>query len=143
MEVYKKIRNLRKQINYSQQMFADRIDVSRSVLSQIEINKLKPSIDIIAKIAKEFNIHISYFFEAEKEPYTDLSSSNTQELQEPVSEYNKGQCSSCNHLQVVNEIQQDVINSLEKTISTQFQLIELLEKKIEHINKETTDKIKD
>ena len=138
MKVSKKIRDLRKQMNYSQQLFADRIGVSRSVLSQIEINKLKPSIDIIAKIAKEFNISISYFFDYE----VNEESRNQQGIRvdEPEENYNKEKCPVCSQLFVINDIQKDVIHSLEKTISTQFQLIELLEKKIDSLDKERSAK---
>ncbi len=130
MEINKKIRNLRKKLNYSQQKFSDKIEISRSVLSQIEINKLKPSVDIIARIAKEFNISISYFFENDLE----LTDQNDYPLVRETSEkYDNKNCPLCKQLKVVNDIQKDVIHSLEKTISTQFQLIELLEKRIEVI----------
>ncbi len=139
MKINKKIRVLRKKLNYSQQQFADKIGVSRSVLSQIEINKLKPSTDIIAKISKEFNISVSYFFDPEvgEETKADYSI-----LEDSYTKYGNTECPLCHQLLAVNDIQKDVINNLEKTISTQFQLIELLEKRIEVIRKQHTGKIK-
>jgi len=130
MKVNQKIRDLRKQFGYSQQLFADKIGLSRSVLSQIEINKLKPSVDLIAKIAKEYNISVSYFFELET---VDQINTESSLAQEPPVKYDSTTCVFCKQLLVINNIQKDVIHSLEKTISTQFQLIELLEKKIENI----------
>ena len=136
MDANKKIRDLRKKLNYKQQDFADKIGVSRSVLSQIEINKLKPSLEIIANIAKVFNISVSYFFEHEDtEKQTEIN--NIPEVQEEQGKYNYTDCPTCHHLIVVNDVQKDVIQSLEKTISTQFQLIECLEKKIENYKKES------
>ncbi|GEM_PF-691015 len=141
MNVNKKIRDLRKKLNYKQKDFADKIGVSRSVLSQIEINKLKPSIEIIATIAKKFNISVTYFFEfGDAENYT--LNNNSSEAQEEQASYNDILCPVCQHLLAVNDVQKDIIQSLEKTISTQFQLIECLEKKIENYQKESLKQTK-
>ena len=119
MDVNKKIRDLRKKLNYKQQDFADKVGVSRSVLSQIEINKLKPSIETIANIAKVFNIFVAYFFEYE-DAEIQTENNKTSEVQEDREKYNYTDCPTCHHLIVVNDVQKDVINSLERTISTQF-----------------------
>lgn len=49
-----KIKKLREENNLTQQQFADKIGVSRSALSQIEIAKITPTLDVIEKIANNF-----------------------------------------------------------------------------------------
>ena len=58
-----KYKELRKNAGLSQEEFAIISGTSRSVISQIEIGKLKPSLENIAMLAKNLKIPYSYFFE--------------------------------------------------------------------------------
>jgi len=54
--IHLKIRHLREQSGLTQQDFASKIGVSRSTLSQIEIAKITPTLEIVHKIANIFCI---------------------------------------------------------------------------------------
>jgi len=56
---FKEIRNFFK---LTQIAFAEDIGVSRSVVSQIELKRFNPTIDLITVITTKFNIDLKYFF---------------------------------------------------------------------------------
>lgn len=51
---------LRKQHNLSQSELADKINVSRTIIGNYERNTNTPSIEVIIKMAKVFNVTIDY-----------------------------------------------------------------------------------
>lgn len=51
---------LRKQHNYSQSELADKINVSRTIIGNYERNANMPSIEVIVKMAKVFNVTVDY-----------------------------------------------------------------------------------
>lgn len=60
MEMHERIKNVRKKNNMSQNEFAERLGVTRSVISNIELNRLaKPEqkASLIKLISKEFNVN--------------------------------------------------------------------------------------
>lgn len=122
MQFSTKIKNLRLKLNFSQQEFADRIGVSRSVLSQIEIQKIKPSVELIATIAREFNISPDYFFV--DYPGQQLHNFSMASIQQ-------SDCDSCRQLFIVNETQKEIIENLQHTICAQQKLLKMLELKVE------------
>lgn len=72
MEMYERVREVRKENKLSQGEFAERLGVSRSVISNIELNRLanpEQKIPLIKLISKEFNINEEWllFGEGEKE----------------------------------------------------------------------------
>jgi transcriptional regulator with XRE-family HTH domain len=63
LDYAKKYRELRHQLGLSQAKFAIKSGTSRSIISQIEIGKLKPSLENIATVVKTFSLSYSYFFD--------------------------------------------------------------------------------
>jgi transcriptional regulator with XRE-family HTH domain len=55
-----KIIQLRKQLNLSQNELAEKINVSRTIIGNYERNTNLPSIEILLKMAKTFNVTIDY-----------------------------------------------------------------------------------
>lgn len=51
---------LRKQHNLSQSELADKINVSRTIIGNYERNANMPSIEVIVKMAKVFNVTVDY-----------------------------------------------------------------------------------
>jgi transcriptional regulator with XRE-family HTH domain len=63
------VRALRTEAGYSQESFADAIDVHRTQMGTLERGKGNPTLETIAAVAKGLRISISELFEAvEKEP---------------------------------------------------------------------------
>ena len=60
LDIGSKIITLRKKFNISQSELAKRVDVSRTIIGNYERNENTPSIDILLKIAKEFNVSVDY-----------------------------------------------------------------------------------
>jgi transcriptional regulator with XRE-family HTH domain/phage repressor protein C with HTH and peptisase S24 domain len=61
--IIERITKVRKDNGLSQEKFADDVGVSRSVLSQIEIGKILPSLEIIAIISSKFNVPYIYLID--------------------------------------------------------------------------------
>lgn len=59
------IKDLRFDKNLSQQTVADRIKISRSVLSQYENNLVEPTINVVRNLAIFFEVSASYLLELE------------------------------------------------------------------------------
>lgn len=63
MDYALKYRTLRETLRLSQAELAMHSGTSRSIISQIEIGKLRPSLENIASLSKSLNIKLEYFFE--------------------------------------------------------------------------------
>ena len=59
----KKVRNLRKSKGYSQESFADAVDLHRTYIGAIERGEQNVSLDNIERIAKALKIRISELFD--------------------------------------------------------------------------------
>jgi transcriptional regulator with XRE-family HTH domain len=59
-----KYKTLRQHFGLSQSEFAFKTGTSRSIISQIEIGKLKPSLENIASTSRAFNVSLNYFFKS-------------------------------------------------------------------------------
>jgi putative transcriptional regulator len=57
-----KIKELRKHLSLTQDQFATDLSVSRSIISQIEIGKFNPTLELLNDIARKYNIDANYFF---------------------------------------------------------------------------------
>lgn len=68
MTIGGKIRDVRRRNQLSQEEFALKIGVSRSVLSQIEIDKIRPSTETIKRISGLFNVDSDYLSLADELP---------------------------------------------------------------------------
>lgn len=60
MDIGSKITELRKQHNLSQTELAKKIDASRTIVGNYERNENTPSIDMILKLAKVFNVSVDF-----------------------------------------------------------------------------------
>ncbi|EOO23254.1 hypothetical protein IIU_07064 [Bacillus cereus VD133] len=58
---------IRKQFNYSQERFAEELNVSRQTVISIEKGKYNPSLPLAMKIAKVFNLKVEDIFILETE----------------------------------------------------------------------------
>lgn len=72
MEMFDRIKKVRKDNNLSQSDFAEKLGVTRSVISNIELNRLaKPNqkTSLIKLISKEFNVNEQWLLNGVGEPY--------------------------------------------------------------------------
>ncbi len=63
MEIFaKRLKELRKEQNLSQEKLAIEIKVDKSTIAKYETNKIDPSLEMMLKIAKYFKVPIGYLF---------------------------------------------------------------------------------
>lgn len=67
MSLEEKLKNLRKQHNFSQQEFADMLHVSRQAVSRWETGRAEPDIEMLRKISQLYKITIDDLINDEKE----------------------------------------------------------------------------
>ncbi len=60
LDIGSRIINLRKKANISQSELAKRVNVSRTIIGNYERNENMPSVDILLKIANEFNVSVDF-----------------------------------------------------------------------------------
>lgn len=60
LDIGSKIMTLRKKFNLSQSELAKKVEVSRTIIGNYERNENAPSVDILLKIAKTFDVSIDY-----------------------------------------------------------------------------------
>lgn len=70
MSYGEKIKEVRKRELMTQEVFAERIGVSRSVLSQIEIGRINPTAETLRSIARQFGVSLDYLV-MDEAPLTD------------------------------------------------------------------------
>lgn len=76
MEVYERIRELRKRLHLTQTEFGDRLGVSLSVINNIEYNRLaRPDqkLSLIKLMCKEFGVNEEWLLTGEGEPFPEKS----------------------------------------------------------------------
>lgn len=61
MQLHDKLRALRLRHYYTQQDIADKLGVTRSTVSNFEIGRRKPEIDILEKLAAIYGVDLNYF----------------------------------------------------------------------------------
>lgn len=61
------IRKFRNQLGWSQEKLAEKVDVSPSHITQIELGNRSPSIDVIEKLANAFGVEYSDLFTPDDE----------------------------------------------------------------------------
>ncbi len=71
---------LRKQAGMTQQQVADRIGVTKSVISFYELKERCPSPDVLIKYAKIFHVTTDYLLGVEREQMIDVSGLNEEEI---------------------------------------------------------------
>lgn len=60
LNIGERIIQLRKQNNLSQSELADKAEVSRTIIGNYERNTNTPSIEVLIKLAKVFNVNVDY-----------------------------------------------------------------------------------
>lgn len=63
MNLGEKITKLRKKYNYSQELLAERLNVSRQTISKWELGQAKPDVENIKNISKLFDITYDYLID--------------------------------------------------------------------------------
>lgn len=61
MQLHDKLKLLRQRHNYTQQDIADRLGVTRSTVSNFEIGRRKPEVDVLEKLAVIYGVDLNYF----------------------------------------------------------------------------------
>ncbi len=89
-----KFKEIRRSNLLSQEEFAKQVGVSRSVISQIEIDKIKPTLDALTTISKLFDVSLEYLMldeeplpEKDKLNYNNLFRDNILHKKQMVNEY--------------------------------------------------------
>lgn len=69
--MYKRLKELRTENNYSQSQIADLLHIKQNTYSQYETGKRQPSVELLAKIAKIFSVSVDYILELtdSEDPY--------------------------------------------------------------------------
>ena len=75
-----KIRNLRKNFNISQVELATRLGVTKQCVSNWENDNILPSVDMLVKIAKYFNVSTDYLLGLDSANVIDVSGLSTTEI---------------------------------------------------------------
>ena len=61
MQLHEKLKALRGYNYYTQQDIADKLGVTRATVSNFEIGRRKPEIDMLEKLAGIYNVDLNYF----------------------------------------------------------------------------------
>ena len=61
MQLHEKLKALRMRNHFTQQEIADKLGVTRSTVSNFEIGRRKPEIDVLEKLAAIYNVDLNYF----------------------------------------------------------------------------------
>ena len=75
---------VRKRAKLSQEEFALKVGTSRSIISQMEIGKIKPSYEVLITTAKEFGVDYKYLLEGDVQD----GESATMVMEAPSAGYN-------------------------------------------------------
>ena len=121
MEMYERIKTVRKDVGMSQNEFAEHLGVTRSVISNLELNRLaKPEqkTSLIKLISREFNVNEDWLLTGEGEMY--IVSEQDKKLAEAFAEI------SLSENEKLKEIVQNLTKLDDKTIDKINDLIDLL-----------------
>lgn len=77
MSYGKKFKEVRRAHLLSQEEFAKKLGISRSIVSQVEIDKIKPTINALKKMATTFNISLDFLMHDEEEPNNKIDFRNS------------------------------------------------------------------
>jgi len=80
-ELGKRIQELRKQHNISQNELADRVNVSKAQMSRYEVKGVQPPADILNKIAEVLGTSVDYLINGNTDEKAKASLKNTELIQ--------------------------------------------------------------
>lgn len=75
MTIGERVKELRKQINLTQQAFADRLNLKRNTVGSYEVNVVEPSDRTISDICREFNVNETWLRTGEGEIFNQITRS--------------------------------------------------------------------
>lgn len=75
MTIGERVKELRKQINLTQQAFADRLNLKRNTIGSYEVNVVEPSDRTISDICREFNVNETWLRTGEGEMFNQITRS--------------------------------------------------------------------
>lgn len=73
MTIGERVKELRKQINLTQQAFADRLNLKRNTVGSYEVNVVEPSDRTISDICREFNVNETWLRTGEGEMFNQIT----------------------------------------------------------------------
>jgi transcriptional regulator with XRE-family HTH domain len=75
MTIGERVKELRKQVNLTQQAFADRLNLKRNTVGSYEVNVVEPSDRTISDICREFNVNETWLWTGEGEMFNQITQS--------------------------------------------------------------------
>ena len=75
MTIGERVKELRKQVNLTQQAFADRLNLKRNTVGSYEVNEVEPSDRTISDICREFNVNETWLRTGEGEMFNQITRS--------------------------------------------------------------------
>lgn len=75
MTIGERVKELRKQVNLTQQVFADRLNLKRNTVGSYEVNVVEPSDRTISDICREFNVNETWLRTGEGEMFNQITQS--------------------------------------------------------------------
>lgn len=75
MTIGERVKELRKQVNLTQQAFADRLNLKRNTVGSYEVNVVEPSDRTISDICREFNVSETWLRTGEGEMFNQITRS--------------------------------------------------------------------
>ena len=113
---------VRKTAGLSQEDFARTVGTSRSIISQIEIGKIKPSYEVLIKTVNHFKLTYKYMLEGIGDPYE----AATHVAEDGVPYSNSNSNGELDRLRTENSMLKDQVSALKDLTETQKILIERL-----------------
>ncbi len=80
MDFGTRLKELRKQNGLTQQQLAERIGVTKSVISFYELRERAPSPDVLAKLSYVFHVSTDYLLGIERNKTVDVSGLNDEDI---------------------------------------------------------------
>jgi transcriptional regulator with XRE-family HTH domain len=76
IEIGKRIKQIRKALNQTQEEFGKPLDTSKASLSEIETGKYKAGIELLEKLVKKYNVNLHFIFIGEGDMFISPTTSS-------------------------------------------------------------------
>lgn len=80
LEFGTRLKELRKQLSLTQEQLAERLQVTKSIISAYESQTRFPSLDMLIKLSKTFNVTTDYLLGVNQKQYLDISDLNERQI---------------------------------------------------------------